>query len=98
MKNKGLILLLLVLAPYCYSSSTPVKSYSFEYRFKGESYPVNISKASYEDALEEAATQCFNHFANSKGNDKVNLAPDIATDLIDECANPSKRDTDLRTT
>lgn len=91
MSKKFLIITLLALSPYCYGTMYPTKAYWFEYQFNGEKYPVKISKTSYEDALEEAATQCFNHFAKSKGSDKVSLPDELATELIDECANPSKK-------
>lgn len=90
MKNRFLIVLLLALSPYCYSSMYTAKAYTFEYNFNGENFPITISNTSYDEALEEAATECFNHYTNSKGNDKVNLPDDLATDLIDECTNPHK--------
>jgi hypothetical protein len=89
--QKIFIVLLLIICPFCYGTIYPTKSYAFEYHFNGEKYPVIVSKASYEDALEEGATRCFNHFAKSKGSEKVSLSDDFATELIDECANPSKK-------
>jgi hypothetical protein len=96
MKNKLLIILLMALSPYCYASMYPLKSFSFDYTFKGEHFPIVIQNASYDDALEEAAVRCFNYFSKSKGNEKINLPDDMAMDLIDECANPSKGGTDIK--
>jgi hypothetical protein len=93
MKNKALIIFLMALSPFCYSNMYPSKGYSFEYKFNGEIFPVVINSASYDEALEAAATECFNHFSNSKGAEKVKLLDDVATDLIDECTNPSRSDT-----
>ena len=90
MNNKTLIMLLLIVAPYCYSSNSPITSFTFEYNFKGEHFPVTISKANYDEALGDAADQCFNHFAKSKGEEKVSLPEELGIELIDECANPAK--------
>jgi hypothetical protein len=77
----------------------PTKSYRFEYNYNGEKFPVVISQQdSYDEALEEAATQCFNHFTKTKGNEKVSLPTDKATELIDECTNPSKKETVVKNT
>lgn len=65
------------------SKGTPDKEYTFKYKLSGQTLEIKRSAASYEDAYEGAAQQCFNFY---KGAGKV--SEDRGLDIIDVCANP----------
>lgn len=65
------------------SKGAPTKEFTFKYKLSGQTYEVKRSAASYEEAYEVAAQNCFDHF---KGKGKV--SEDRGLDIIDVCANP----------
>ncbi|MFP5519761.1 MAG: hypothetical protein ACLGGX_07650 [Bdellovibrionia bacterium] len=65
-------------------AKSPVeKEYSFKFRLQQETLEIRKKAASYEDAFETAAQECFNHFKNGE-----KLSEDRGLDIIDVCANP----------
>lgn len=69
---------------FAWSSKDPAaKEYTFKYKLSGESLEIKREAASYEDAFDQAAQQCFQHY---KGQKKV--SEDRGLDIIDVCANP----------
>jgi hypothetical protein len=88
MKAFGLMTTLLIFAYTCTSfawtsKESTTKEYTFKYKLSGESLEIKRSAASYGDALEGAAKQCFQHY---KG--KHSLSESRGLDIIDVCANP----------
>ena len=88
MKNFKLLLSILFLAftcsSYAWTSKEPTnKEYTFKYKLSGETLEIKRSAASYEDAFEGAAKQCFHHY---KG--KHSVSENRGLDIIDVCANP----------
>lgn len=65
------------------SKGMPNKEYTFKYKLADQSLEIKRSAASYEDAYEQAAQQCFNYF---KGSSRV--SEERGLDIIDVCANP----------
>ncbi|KYG61270.1 hypothetical protein AZI85_10040 [Bdellovibrio bacteriovorus] len=65
------------------SSEAPSKEYVFKYKLAGQSLEIKRAAASYEDAYEQAAQQCFNFY---RGRGPV--AEERGLDIIDVCANP----------
>lgn len=59
------------------------KEFTFKYHLAGEKLEIKRQAASYEDAYEQAAQDCFKHF---KGNSP--LTEERGLDIIDICANP----------
>ncbi len=59
------------------------KEYTFKYKLAGDILEIRKPAASYEDAFEQAAQQCFKYF---KGHGQV--SEDRGLDIIDVCANP----------
>ena len=59
------------------------KEFTFKYKLAGEQLEIKRQAASYEDAYEQAAQDCFRHFKGSGP-----LSEDRGLDIIDTCANP----------
>jgi hypothetical protein len=59
------------------------KSYDFSFKLKSDSFKYTRTAASYEEAFEDAAKECFKHFKNGK-----RLNENEGLDIIDVCANP----------
>ena len=59
------------------------KEFTFKFRLAGKSLELKKSAASYEEAYENAAKECFKFY---KGAGKV--SEDRGLDIIDVCANP----------
>lgn len=79
-----LLIFLFTCSSFAWTSKEPVsKEYTFKYKFSGETLEIKRSAASYEDAFEGAAKQCFHHY---KGNQS--LSESRGLDIIDVCANP----------
>ena len=82
------LLILAVVAYGCSSfawvSTAPKENvYSFKFNYAGETLEIRKPASTYEDAFEQAASECFKHF---KGSGK--LSEDRGLDIIDVCANP----------
>ena len=60
-----------------------VKEYNFKFKMSGQTLELTEQAASYEEAYERAAQQCFRHF---KGQSRVTESRGL--DIIDVCANP----------
>lgn len=65
------------------SKGSAEKGYTFKYSLSGSTFEVKRTAASYEDAFEQAAQQCFKYY---KGSGKV--SEERGLDIIDVCANP----------
>lgn len=65
------------------SKEAPKKEYLFKYQLAGQSLEIKRGAASYEDAFEQAAQQCFKFY---KGEGRV--SENRGLDIIDVCANP----------
>lgn len=65
------------------SKGLPNKEYTFKYNLSGQTLEIKKAAASYEDAFDQAAQQCFNHY---KGHGQID--EDKGLDIIDTCANP----------
>lgn len=95
--NKGdfmkqvMMILLLALSTssaFAWKETAPVqKEYTFKFdpqhKLSSQPYEVRKLAASYEDAFDSAAQQCFRYY---KGAGKV--SEDRGLDIIDICANP----------
>lgn len=66
------------------STQPDTKEFHFVYHTPSEKYEVKVNAPSYEEALEFAAVDCFNHFTGTKG--KVSENRGLAA--IDLCVNP----------
>lgn len=77
-------LFLLSLTPnLVFASERYNKEYTFKFNLAGESLEIKRTALSYEEAFEQAAQQCFNHY---KGAGSV--SENRGLDIIDVCANP----------
>lgn len=65
------------------SKESPGKEYTFKYQLSGQTLEIKQAASSYEDAYDQAAQQCFNHY---KGQGRV--SEERGLDIIDVCANP----------
>lgn len=65
------------------SKDGPSKEYTFKYKLSGQTLEIKKAAASYEDAFDQAAQQCFN-FYKGKGS----VSENRGLDIIDVCANP----------
>lgn len=79
MKPYVTFIILLIFSSHIWAKS----SFTFHYKFAGESYNVNSDQSDYLAALKIAAHECFNHF-----KPKVQGNSEKGIDLIDVCANP----------
>ena len=61
------------------------KAFVFKYHYQGENLEVRRQVASYEQAFEQAAQTCFDHYRRNFGG---KLTEDQGLDIIDVCANP----------
>lgn len=70
------------------ASVAQAKHYNFSYA-QGK---LRITKeaASWKEAYDKAAHECFNHFTGAKDREKVQISRNVATDIIDICANPRR--------
>jgi hypothetical protein len=59
------------------------KEYKFSYKYKGEDVILKSKSASFEDAFEKAAKECFHRYKGGR-----HLTEDEGLDIIDVCANP----------
>lgn len=86
MKNLMMLTLICLISAQAFAwKATPehVREFTFKYSLSGESLEVKRKAASYEEAFETAAQDCFKHF---KGTSY--LTEDRGLDIIDTCANP----------
>lgn len=90
MKQVMMILMIAMVATTSYGwkeTSPSQKEYTFKFdlQHKLSKTPLEVRKvaASYEDAFDSAAQQCFRHY---KGAGRV--TEDRGLDIIDICANP----------
>lgn len=65
------------------SKDSAPKEYNFKFKLQGETFEYRTPAGSYEEAFEQAAQKCFNHY---KGAGKVSESRGL--DIIDVCANP----------
>lgn len=67
--------------------TTEVKpqSFTFKYRYQGETLEVRRQAPAWEVAFEQAAQTCFEHYKRHHG---TRLTEDQGLDIIDVCANP----------
>jgi len=65
------------------SSEPSQKVYSFKFKMQNETFEVSQKSASYEEAFERAAKDCYRHFKGGR-----RLSEDRGLDIIDVCANP----------
>ncbi len=65
------------------SKDSDQKEYVFKYKLAMEQFEVRRPASSYQEAYEQAAQDCFNHF---KGSGPIN--ENRGMDIIDACANP----------
>lgn len=81
------LVLVLGVQSFAATSHTEVKpqTYVFKFSYKGEKLEVRRQVATYDQAFEQAAQTCFNHF---KRNHEGKLTEDQGLDIIDVCANP----------
>ncbi len=80
--------LVLGQAANAWVASSPVeRKYDFKFQLKKakkiEKYEVSLTAQTYEEAFQDAAQACFNHFKNGK-----RLSEDQGLDIIDACVNP----------
>lgn len=61
------------------------QAFVFKYKYQGENLEVRRQMASYEQAFEQAAQTCFDHYKRNHGG---KLTEDQGLDIIDVCANP----------
>lgn len=67
-------------------STEPVaKTYTFKFKYDGETLEIRRPAGSYEEAFEKAADACFKHYKMQKGG---RLSEEQGLDVIDTCANP----------
>ncbi|MGE0632820.1 MAG: hypothetical protein AB7O96_10445 [Pseudobdellovibrionaceae bacterium] len=91
MKNLIALITFIVISAPSFSfawkeTSAPHKDYNFKFKFQGSEYKVSHTAGSYDEAFVVAAQDCFNHFTETSGNQKVPESVGIA--VIDSCANP----------
>ncbi len=65
------------------STETPEKIYNFKFKLQGQIYEYTQKSSTYEEAYEQAAKSCFQHY---KGGRTLN--EERGLDIIDVCANP----------
>ncbi len=65
------------------STETSEKIYSFKFKLQGQIYEYSQKSTTYEDAYEQAAKSCYQHY---KGGRPLN--EERGLDIIDVCANP----------
>lgn len=89
MKKRLVVALTVVMAligvqAQAWVSTTPSeKSYTFKFKLKNESYEVTSRAATYEEAFDRAAQDCFQYFRGGR-----HISEDQGLDIIDVCANP----------
>jgi|GEM_PF-989919 len=59
------------------------KEYLFKYQGRNQAFELRRSAASYEEAFESAAHECFRRYKNGR-----KLNSNEGQDIIDVCANP----------
>lgn len=85
---KNLIALMLVVCSTvpALAAKESGKEFNFKFVYKGEKLAVSRAASSYEEAFVIAAQDCFNHYTETSGSQKVSEQMGLA--VIDVCANP----------
>lgn len=85
--NKALIFTLMMVltsSSFAWVEKAPQqKSYDFKYKLKNDTFSYTRTAASYEEAFENAAQACFNHYKGGR-----HVSENEGLDIIDVCANP----------
>lgn len=86
--KKLLIALITLSATFSYASKKSynpeeLKTYSFKYKYQNEKFEINKPALSYEEAFDQAASECFKHYKAGQP-----VTEEKGLDIIDVCANP----------
>jgi hypothetical protein len=65
------------------STESPEKIYNFKFKLQGQIYEYTQKSSTYEDAFEQAAKSCYQHYKAGRP-----LTEERGLDIIDVCANP----------